>query len=52
MKFLRRLSFRPNRRVILRDLYAFGIVTVFRRPSILRVWEPLRETPCCSEDSQ
>ncbi|MGH7958558.1 MAG: hypothetical protein ACREH8_16320 [Opitutaceae bacterium] len=35
---------RPNRRSILRDLYAFGIVDVFRRPSIFRIWEPLRET--------
>lgn len=52
MKFF--LSFatavRPNRRSILRDLYAFGIVNVFRRPSIFRIWEPLRETPRGGEE--
>jgi hypothetical protein len=45
MKFLFTFVTRPNRRSILRDLHAFGIVNVFRRPSIFRVWEPLRETP-------
>ena len=45
MKFLFHFLARPNRRSILRDLHAFGIVNVFRRPSIFRVWEPLRETP-------
>lgn len=34
-----------NRRATLRDLYTFGLVSVFRRDSVLRVWEPLRETP-------
>ncbi len=34
-----------GRRATLRDLYAFGLVSVFRRHSVLRVWEPLRETP-------
>jgi hypothetical protein len=29
----------------LRDLYTFGLVSVFRRSSVLRVWEPLRGTP-------
>jgi hypothetical protein len=28
----------------LRDLYVSGLVSVFRRDSILRIWEPLRET--------
>ena len=37
---------RPQRRrSMLRDLHAFGFVSVFRQHSILRVWEPLRETP-------
>ena len=45
MKFLFHFLARPNRRSILRDLHAFGIVNVFRRPSIFRVWVPLRETP-------
>jgi hypothetical protein len=45
MKFLLSFAARPNRRSILRDLHAFGIMNVFRRPSIFRVWEPLRETP-------
>jgi len=37
---------RPQRRrSMLRDLHAFGFVCVFRQHSILRVWEPLRETP-------
>ena len=33
----------PNHRSLLRDLHAFGIVSVFRRHSIFRLWEPLRE---------
>jgi hypothetical protein len=45
MKFILSFTSRPNRRSILWDLHAFGIVNVFRRPSIFRVWEPLRETP-------
>jgi hypothetical protein len=32
-------------RATLRDLYVSGLVSVFRRDSILRIWEPLRETP-------
>jgi hypothetical protein len=36
---------RPNRRPMLRDLHAFGLLNVFRRPSLFRLWEPLRETP-------
>ena len=45
MKFFFRSLPRPNRRPLLRDLHAFGIVSVFRRHSIFRLWEPLRETP-------
>jgi hypothetical protein len=37
------------RRGTLRDLYTAGLVSVFRRDSVLRVWEPLRETPRHSE---
>lgn len=29
----------------LRDLYLSGLVSIFRRDSVLRIWEPLRETP-------
>jgi len=43
MKFLSLFSLRSNRRSILRDLHAFGIIRVFRRPSLARLWEPLRE---------
>jgi hypothetical protein len=43
MKFLLSFVSRPNRRGMLRDLHAFGIVSVFRRDSIFRLWEPLRE---------
>ena len=46
MKFLfRSLPSRRNHRAVLRDLHAFGIVNVFRRHSIFRLWEPLREHP-------
>ena len=41
---------RPNRRLMLRDLHAFGLINVFRRPSLLRLWEPLRETPRHGDD--
>lgn len=34
-----------DHRGTLRDLYTFGLVSVFRRHSVLRVWEPLREAP-------
>lgn len=40
----------PNRRATLRDLYTFGLVSVFRRDSVLRLWEPLRETPRLHRD--
>jgi hypothetical protein len=46
IRIKRFLPLRPaNRRATLRDLYTFGLVSVFRRESVLRVWEPLRETP-------
>lgn len=34
-----------DRRATLRDLYTAGLVSIFRRDSLLRLWEPLRETP-------
>jgi hypothetical protein len=33
------------RRGSLRELYTNGLVSIFRRPSLFRLWEPLRETP-------
>jgi hypothetical protein len=36
---------RRNRRSTLRDLYTHGLISIFRQHSVLRVWEPLRETP-------
>jgi hypothetical protein len=50
MKFLHLFVLRSNRRALLRDLHAFGIVRVFRRPSIFRIWEPLREHPSGGEE--
>ena len=50
MKFSRFLFPQLNRRSTLRDLHTFGIVSVFRRPSIFRIWEPLRETPRNAEE--
>ncbi len=50
MKFLFRSPQPSNRRLLLRDLHAFGIVSVFRRHSIFRLWEPLRENPRTGED--
>jgi hypothetical protein len=44
MKLLYRFTSRPNRRATLRDLHSFGVIHVFRRPSLFRLWEPLRET--------
>ncbi|MBL9210704.1 MAG: hypothetical protein JNL92_09575 [Opitutaceae bacterium] len=45
MKFLLPLS-RPRspQRSVLLDLHAFGHLHVFRRHSLFRLWEPLRET--------
>jgi hypothetical protein len=37
-------------RATLRDLYVSGLVSIFRRDSILRIWEPLRETPRATVD--
>ena len=34
-----------DRRASLRDLYTAGLVSIFRRDSVLRIWEPLREAP-------
>ena len=51
MKFLFSFPRRSSRRSILRDLHAFGIVSVFRRHSILRIWEPLRETRQAGESA-
>lgn len=39
-----------DRRATLRDLYTSGLVSVFRRDSVLRLWEPLRETPRATVD--
>lgn len=39
-----------DHRGTLRDLYTFGLVSVFRRHSVLRVWEPLREAPSPAND--
>jgi len=44
MKRFRFFPPRPNRRATLLDLHRFGIIRVFRRHSILRAWQPLRET--------
>jgi hypothetical protein len=43
MKFLRFFRSRKNHRATLLDLHAFGVINVFRRHSILRVWQPQRE---------
>lgn len=47
-----RVSFssQPDRRGTLRDLYTSGLVSIFRRDSVLRVWEPLRQTPRITAD--
>ena len=56
MKFLRSLrSFRSasasnNHRTTLLELHRSGMMQVFRRHSIFRVWVPLRET-CPANDS-
>ena len=50
MKFFPSFPARLKRRSLLRDLHAFGIVNVFRRPSIFRIWEPLRELPHTSDE--
>lgn len=47
-----RVSFssQPDRRGTLRDLYTSGLVSIFRRDSVLRVWEPLRQSPRVTAD--
>ena len=44
MKFLF-WSSRKNYRATLLDLHRCGVLQVFRRPSVFRIWEPLREHP-------
>ena len=39
-----------DRRATLRDLYTSGLVSIFRRESVLRLWEPLGETPRATVD--
>lgn len=48
----RKATFRiqADRRATLRDLYTSGLVSIFRRDSVLRLWEPLRETPRATLD--
>ncbi len=41
-----------NLRPRLRDLHAFGLVSVYRRPSFFRLWEPLRGDPARDFDFQ
>lgn len=43
MKFLLPRPRSPRRSLLL-DLHAFGHLHVFRRHSLFRLWEPLRET--------
>jgi len=35
---------RSQRRTVLLDLHTFGHLHIFRRHSLFRLWEPLRET--------
>lgn len=42
----------PDRRATLRDLYTSGLVSIFRRHSVLRMWEPLRETPRSAQNDR
>lgn len=43
-------SQRPNHRSTLRSLHASGLVSVFRRDSLFRLWEPLRQHPGLDDD--
>jgi hypothetical protein len=43
MKFLL-VRPRSHRRTVLLDLHTFGHLHIFRRHSLFRLWEPLRET--------
>ena len=45
MNFFRALLPRPNRRATLLELHRRGVVQIFRRHSLFRLWEPLREHP-------
>ena len=55
MNFFRALT-RPTstrtfrRRSTLLELHRRGVVQVFRRHSVFRLWEPLRENPMRSDD--
>jgi hypothetical protein len=55
MNFFRALT-RPistrtfRRRSTLLDLHRRGVVQVFRRHSLFRLWEPLRENPVRHDD--
>ena len=50
MNFFRSLLPRPNRRATLLDRHRRGVVQIFRRHSIFRLWEPLREHPARTDD--
>lgn len=50
MNFFRTLVRRPNHRATLLELHRRGVVQIFRRHSIFRLWEPLREHPSRTED--
>lgn len=50
MNFFRSIVRRPNRRATLLELHRSGVVQIFRRHSIFRLWEPLREHPARTED--
>jgi hypothetical protein len=43
MKFLPKSSSRRPLRFSLIELHATGVIQVFRRHSLFRLWEPLRE---------
>lgn len=53
MRFLRHFSSpvaQPTHRARLRDLHSFGLVSVFRSHSLLRLWGPLRGDPASDYD--
>ncbi|MCX6954956.1 MAG: hypothetical protein NTV51_22600 [Verrucomicrobia bacterium] len=47
---LQLFSPRPTHRSTLRALHASGLVSVFRRDSVFRLWEPLRQHPGLDEE--
>jgi hypothetical protein len=56
MNFFRALTRPVSRRTVchrstLLELHRRGVVQIFRRHSLLRLWEPLREHPCTEEFS-